>query len=173
MQLHKYTRESIIILMPLVTWHQSWHHDNSVLFSFFFPILTTHSDCNTLSYICWTSYVSSFARATVCGQGYKMTYVLLSIEELKFKNVAKCKYMLNSLRPSEAHIHWQTDHQDNGLLPGRCQAIIWTSTGILLLGPWRTNFSETVIKIQTISFKKMHLKMLSVQWPPFVLASMC
>ena len=47
---------------------------------------------------------------------------------------------------------------DNGLSPGRRQAIIWTNAGILLIGPLRTNFSEIVIGIQTFSFKKMHLK---------------
>ena len=31
---------------------------------------------------------------------------------------------------------------DNGLLPERHQVIIWTSAGILLIGPLQTNFSE-------------------------------
>ena len=31
---------------------------------------------------------------------------------------------------------------DNGLSPGRRQAIIWTNTGILLIRPLGTNFSE-------------------------------
>ena len=43
---------------------------------------------------------------------------------------------------------------DNGLSPGRRQAIIWTSAGILLIGPLGTNFSENSIGIQTLSFKK-------------------
>ena len=29
---------------------------------------------------------------------------------------------------------------DNGLLPGQCQAIIWTNAGILWIGPLGTNF---------------------------------
>ena len=58
---------------------------------------------------------------------------------------------------------------DNGLLPGRCQAIIWTSVGILLIGPLGTNFSEMLIEIPTFSFKKIHLKMLSGKWRPFCL----
>ena len=53
---------------------------------------------------------------------------------------------------------------DNGLSPGRRQAIIWTKTGILLIGPLGTNFSEILIGIQTCSFKKMHLKMSSAKW---------
>ena len=50
---------------------------------------------------------------------------------------------------------------DNGLSPGRRQAIIWTNAGILLIGPLGTNFSEIIIGIQTFSFQKMHLKMSS------------
>ena len=36
---------------------------------------------------------------------------------------------------------------DNGLSPGRRQAIIWTNAGILLTGPLGTNFSEILIEI--------------------------
>ena len=50
---------------------------------------------------------------------------------------------------------------DNGLSPGRCQAITWTNDGILLIGPLGTNFSEILIEIYTFSFKKIHLKMSS------------
>ena len=38
---------------------------------------------------------------------------------------------------------------DNGLSPGRQQAIIWTDAGILLIGPLGTNFDEILIGIQT------------------------
>ena len=59
---------------------------------------------------------------------------------------------------------------DNGLLPGRRQAIIWTNAGILLNGPLGTNFSEILIGIKIFSFKKkMRLKMLSAKWCPFCL----
>ena len=58
---------------------------------------------------------------------------------------------------------------DNGLSPGRRQAIIWTNAGILLIGPLGTNFSEIVFGIKTSSFKKMHLKMSSAKWRPFCL----
>ena len=62
---------------------------------------------------------------------------------------------------------------DNGLSPGRRQAIIWTIAGILLIGTLGTNFSEILIGIQTFSFKNMHLKKSSAKWRPFVSASMC
>ena len=58
---------------------------------------------------------------------------------------------------------------DNGLSPGRRQAIIWTNAGILLIGPLGTNRNEIMIGIQMFSFKKMHLKMLSAKWRPFCL----
>ena len=58
---------------------------------------------------------------------------------------------------------------DNGLSPGRRQAIIWINAGILLIGPWETNFSEILIGIQTFSLKKMHFKMSSAKWHPFCL----
>ena len=52
---------------------------------------------------------------------------------------------------------------DDGLSPGRHQAIIWTNVGILSIGPLGINFSEILIKINTFSFKKMHLTMLSAK----------
>ena len=58
---------------------------------------------------------------------------------------------------------------DNGLSPGRRQAITWTNVGILLIGPLGTNFSEMLIEIHTFSFKKIHLKMSSGKWQPFCL----
>ena len=42
---------------------------------------------------------------------------------------------------------------DNGLSPGRRQAIIWTNAGILLIGPLGTNFCGTSIEIHTFSLK--------------------
>ena len=58
---------------------------------------------------------------------------------------------------------------DNGLSPGRHQAIIWNNAGILLIEPLGTNFSGILIEIHTFSFKKMHLKMSSGKWRPFCL----
>ena len=55
---------------------------------------------------------------------------------------------------------------DNGLSPGRRQAIIWNNTGLLLIEPLGTNFIEISIGIQTFSFKKMHLNMSSAKWRP-------
>ena len=46
-----------------------------------------------------------------------------------------------------------TNHDDNGLSPGRRGAIIWTNAGILLIGPLGTNFSEILIEIDIFSLK--------------------
>ena len=59
---------------------------------------------------------------------------------------------------------------DNGLSPGRRQAIIWTNPGILLIEPSGTNFSEILIETHTFSFKKIRLKMLSGKRRPFCLS---
>ena len=58
---------------------------------------------------------------------------------------------------------------DNGLSPGRRQAIIWTNAGIFLIGPLGTNFSEILIETHTFSFTKMHLKLSSGKRRPFCL----
>ena len=71
---------------------------------------------------------------------------------------------INSLRPSDAYIcvgKLTIIGSDNGLSPSRRQAIIWTNAGILLIGALGTNVSEILIKIDTFSLKKMHLKMTS------------
>ena len=62
---------------------------------------------------------------------------------------------------------------DNGLSPGRRQAIIQTNDVILWNGPSGINISEILIGIQTFSFKKMRCKMSSPKWHPFSSAPMC
>ena len=56
---------------------------------------------------------------------------------------------------------------DNGLSPGRRQAIIWTNVGILLIRTLGTNFSEILGEIHSFSISKMHLKMTSAKWRLF------
>ena len=55
---------------------------------------------------------------------------------------------------------------DEVIMPDRRQVIIWTNAGILLIGPWGTNFSEILIDIQAFSLKKMHLEISSAKWRP-------
>ena len=56
---------------------------------------------------------------------------------------------------------------DNGLSPGRHQAIIWTNAGILLIRTLRRDFSEILGEAHSFSFWKMHLKMPSAKWRLF------
>ena len=56
---------------------------------------------------------------------------------------------------------------DNGLSPGRRQAIIRTKAGILLIRPLGINFIDILIEILLFSFKKMRLKVSSAKWRPF------
>ena len=58
---------------------------------------------------------------------------------------------------------------DSGLSPDQRQAIIWTSAGILLIGPLGRNFNAILIKVHIFSFRKIHFKMWSVRFRPFCL----
>ena len=58
---------------------------------------------------------------------------------------------------------------DNGLSPGRRQAIIWNNVGILLIGLLGTSFREILTEIHIVSLKKMHMKMSSAKFRPFCL----
>ena len=69
--------------------------------------------------------------------------------------------ILNSSRPSGVG-NITIIGSDNGLSPGQCKAIIWTSAGIFLIWTLGTNFNEISIKFHTFSFKKMHWKMSAI-----------
>ena len=62
---------------------------------------------------------------------------------------------------------------DNGLSPGRRQAIIWTNAGTLLFGPLGTNFGEILIDIDTFSLKKSIWKCRQENDGHLVSAPMC
>ena len=55
----------------------------------------------------------------------------------------------------------------NGLLPGWQQPIICTNAEILLLRPLGTKANDMLIGINTFSFVKKHVKMLSMKLRPF------
>ena len=55
---------------------------------------------------------------------------------------------------------------DNGLSPGRRQAIIWIYAGMPLIRTLGTNASEILSEIHTFSLMKMHLKLSSGKWRP-------
>ena len=56
---------------------------------------------------------------------------------------------------------------DNGLSPGRRQAIISTSAGILFIGPLGTNFRVILIGIETFAFDQIYLSVSFAKWRPF------
>ena len=58
---------------------------------------------------------------------------------------------------------------DNGLAPEHRQTIFWTNTGILLIGPLGTNFSEILIEIQAFFLNIIRLKMTYANIGHFVL----
>ena len=66
-----------------------------------------------------------------------------------------------------AQVNWVSIGSDNGLSPGRRQAIIWTNAGMLSIGPLWTNFSEIWIEIYNFSFMQTHLIISSGKWRPF------
>ena len=104
-----------------------------------------------------------------------------------FPPVTPAKYEcdMTNANGEEGHSYWSLTHwgrvthiwvskqsiiaSDNGLSPGRRQAIIGTNAGILLIPTLGTNFSEILSKILTFSFKKMCLKVSSAKWRPFCL----
>ena len=63
--------------------------------------------------------------------------------------------------------------QDNGLPPGRRQAIICTNAGILLIGPCGTGFSEILIGIHTFSFIKIRLENVVCEMPSILSRPQC
>ena len=64
-------------------------------------------------------------------------------------------------------VNWFSIGSDNGLPPIWHQAITWTNTGLLSIGPFGTNFIEIWTKIQNFSITKMHLRMSSAKWRHF------
>ena len=117
----------------------------------------------------------NFLTKNICINGSVMWIFKLTTETMPY-NI----YVLLKLNWLVVLTHWgRVTHicvgkltiigSDNGLSPGRRQAIIWTNYGILLIWPLGTNFTEILIEIYTFSFKKMHLKMLSGKCRPFCL----
>ena len=62
---------------------------------------------------------------------------------------------------------------DNGLAPGRRQAIIWSNAGILFIGPLGTNFSEILIEMYKFPLINCMWKCRLENGGHIVWASMC
>ena len=97
----------------------------------------------------------------VCIFGFCMSFpfteegaVALSPSMAMTVSVLCRRLSFNSLRPNDAYMRRKMTRisSDNGLAPEQRQAIIWTNTEILLIGPLGTNFSKISIEIQTFSW---------------------
>ena len=97
-----------------------------------------------------------FGISNVCFASNKKWSLLIRYCEMDSydeRDYEKCFRLFNSLS-GVTHIcisNLTVIGSDNGLSPGRRQAIIWTNTGILFIGPLGTNLSEIFIKILTFS----------------------
>ena len=78
--------------------------------------------------------------------------------------------LINSLRPSDAYMHKLTSPSLAQIMACR---LLGTNAEILLIIPLGTNFSEILIVIHIVSFKKTHFKLPTAKWQPFRLASIC
>ena len=98
--------------------------------------------------VLWHTSESSFAEIA---QGIDSGY---EFEEDILKNIFKSprgQWVNSSLIEAERCIYASPNEAiiglDTDLLPGRCQAIIWTNDGLLSIGRLQTYFSEILIKI--------------------------
>ena len=123
-------------------------------------------------------YGLSEIRRSTCNWSFKLSLEWHCV--WTWKNSAVSRQFLIPWSLNKQLTHWgQVMHicfgnltticSDNDLLPGRCQAIIWTNAAILLIVPLWSSFSGILIKIQTFSFKKMHFKMSPGKYRPFCL----
>ena len=109
----------------------------------------------------------------------KYTYVQYQLQEIKLDNKVMFYHDTN-IRLT----HWgRVMHicisnltiigSDNGLSPGRRQAIIWTNDVILWIRPLGTNFSEILIEFLTFDSRKCVWMCRLQNGDHFVSASMC
>ena len=101
---------------------------------------------------CWLSFMSPYGVTRPqlrCMSPYGVTELNVS-----------CFPTRGQMNPTLTHWDWVMHicvgtltniGSDNGLSPGRRQAIVRTNAGILLIGPLRTNFSAILIEIQAFS----------------------
>ena len=124
----------------------------------------------------WTKWINS-----LIGNTWKLTIKInYSNNDVSAFIVVYCIYRiphmyLNPMCPNLTHWGRMTHicvskltiiGSNNGLSPGRRQAIFWTNAEVLLIEPSGTNLNETLIEIHIFSFKKMHLKMSSGKCRP-------
>ena len=138
-----------------------------------FTIITLLNTPNNLWFSYWGIPLESRNCSWVPAKRHFRTTILVPYHPVQVTVCRLKSYLLVYLIEAEWRIYASVNltiiGSDNGLSPGRRQAITWTSAGILLIGPLGTNFSEILMEIHTFSLKKMHLKMSSGKWQPFCL----
>ena len=127
--------------------------------------------CPRNSSVSWIPYSCTRKSKTNCTEHGTDTIVIYAefrnhflTQELVWGKHDFAKFKLNSLRPSYAHMREQC--RPSSVQISQRQVIVWTNTGILLIRPLGTNFSEILIEIYMFSLKKMHLNLSSGNWWP-------
>ena len=108
--------------------------------------------CNVLSYVCERPLSESI-----------MTIIHWCI----YNSPGRCELTHLPRCRIYASVNWVIIGSDSCLSPGRRQALIWTSAGVLFIRTLGTNFSEIWSEIHIFSFKTVHWKMSSAKWRPF------
>ena len=113
------------------------------------PFYVVFNELITTVLMCVASCLLCFLDTCVVQRFY--VYVFFGFSRLNHSSAPSAAYMRRWTGSTLAQTM-------NGLSLIRRKAIIWTSVGILLIGPLGTHFSEIWIKIRNFSFKKMYLK---------------
>ena len=90
-----------------------------------------------------------------------------SFIELQCLYIKRLTWAVNSLRPSDAYTRQYLNHHWSA--PSHYLNQCWN----IVIRTLRTKFSEILSKIHTLSFKKMHRKMSSGNWRPFLSRPQC
>ena len=104
------------------------------------------------------------------GQGIHCWFLVVNLDKLFNKQQSPMKCNTLTYWGRVMHIC-----SSNLTIIGSCRLVVAKplSASMLeycLIGPLETNFNDILIQIETFSFKKMHLKVLSAKWQPFCLS---
>ena len=125
----------------------------------------------TIIYLCWISFHINPVLSSLIHIAEQRTY---KIDAMRFEPLhwgrlqSRCPILTQWSRVTHIGVSKLTIiGSDNGLPPGRRQAIIRTNAEILLIRTLGTNFSEILGESHSFSFSKMHWKMSSAKWRLF------
>ena len=115
--------------------------------------------------IIWTNHYDDVIMTTIASQITSLTSVYstvyLDADQRKHQSSASLAFVWGIHRD-----RWIP--RTKGQLRGKCSHLMTSScAGILLIRPLGTNFSEFLVEILIVSFKKMRLKVSSAKWRLF------